>query len=354
MTNRYFNNAVDLLPLTRARSGDVETNFNQVESGFDTVQTEMDLKAPLASPSFTGTSNFTGTVALPSTTSIGNVSNVEISHLDGVTSPLQAQIDLKAPLASPALTGTPTAPTATAGTSTDQLATTAFVTATAFSVTLPGQGGNTGKVLRTDGTNANWDWAALLRVSYDDRNNLRSLTPLNGDQALVEGLGVFRFELGSTELDDDETCFATATGRWVLDAASAEMVEALFLMMYPAQEERLDALELYNTDTNAPARLTTLEGAALVGGTSRFLTGTGTTTITTLATVSQASTTATVTGAAAGDIVTVNATSLISPLLAVYGYVSSANTVTIVINNPSATSATLTNPTTWRVTVIRG
>ena len=34
----------------------------------------------------------------------------------------------KAPLASPALTGTPTAPTATAGTSTTQLATTAFVT----------------------------------------------------------------------------------------------------------------------------------------------------------------------------------------------------------------------------------
>jgi hypothetical protein len=35
----------------------------------------------------------------------------------------------KAPIASPALTGTPTAPTATAGTSTTQLATTAFVTA---------------------------------------------------------------------------------------------------------------------------------------------------------------------------------------------------------------------------------
>lgn len=40
---------------------------------------------------------------------------------------LQAALDLKAPLASPALTGTPTAPTATGGTSTTQLATTAFV-----------------------------------------------------------------------------------------------------------------------------------------------------------------------------------------------------------------------------------
>ena len=43
-----------------------------------------------------------------------------------------AALALKAPLASPALTGTPTAPTATAGTNTTQLATTAFV-ATAVS-----------------------------------------------------------------------------------------------------------------------------------------------------------------------------------------------------------------------------
>lgn len=40
---------------------------------------------------------------------------------------LKTQLDLKAPLASPALTGTPTAPTAAAGTNTTQLATTAFV-----------------------------------------------------------------------------------------------------------------------------------------------------------------------------------------------------------------------------------
>ncbi len=42
---------------------------------------------------------------------------------------LNTALGLKAPLASPALTGTPTAPTATAGTSTTQIATTAFVTA---------------------------------------------------------------------------------------------------------------------------------------------------------------------------------------------------------------------------------
>ena len=46
-----------------------------------------------------------------------------ISNVDG----LQAALDLKAPLASPALTGTPTAPTAASATNTTQIATTAFV-----------------------------------------------------------------------------------------------------------------------------------------------------------------------------------------------------------------------------------
>ena len=42
--------------------------------------------APLAGPTFTGT------VVLPSTTSIGNVSSTEIGYLDGVTSAIQTQI----------------------------------------------------------------------------------------------------------------------------------------------------------------------------------------------------------------------------------------------------------------------
>jgi hypothetical protein len=65
------------------------------------------------------------------------VSTTELGYLDGVTSAIQTQLDSKlatatasstyAPLASPALTGTPTAPTATAGTNTTQVATTAYV-----------------------------------------------------------------------------------------------------------------------------------------------------------------------------------------------------------------------------------
>lgn len=80
----------------------------------------------------------------------------EINYIDGVTSSIQPQIDLKAPLASPALTGTPTAPTAAPGTSGTQIATVDFANALSFASVLPAQIGNAGKVIVTDGTTASW------------------------------------------------------------------------------------------------------------------------------------------------------------------------------------------------------
>jgi hypothetical protein len=53
---------------------------------------------------------------------------------------LVAALAAKAALASPTLTGTPTAPTAAPGTNTTQVATTAFVTAAVAAA--PGGGGN--------------------------------------------------------------------------------------------------------------------------------------------------------------------------------------------------------------------
>ena len=82
-----------------------------------TVTNSLGLKAPLAAPTFTGN------VTLPNSTTIGDVSNVEIGYLNGVTSSIQGQIDDKlassaaastyAPLASPTLTGTVTLPEST-------------------------------------------------------------------------------------------------------------------------------------------------------------------------------------------------------------------------------------------------
>jgi hypothetical protein len=66
------------------------TEFSYLDGVSSAIQTQLDLKAPLASPTFTGT------VGLPSTTSVGTVSSTEIGYVDGVTSAIQTQIDSKA------------------------------------------------------------------------------------------------------------------------------------------------------------------------------------------------------------------------------------------------------------------
>lgn len=63
-------------------------------------------------------------VTLPGISVGGNAGTASAAQAGGA---LQTALDAKAPLASPALTGTPTAPTAAAGTATTQVANTAFV-----------------------------------------------------------------------------------------------------------------------------------------------------------------------------------------------------------------------------------
>lgn len=161
----------------KAISGATNTITAVPQSAITSLVSDLALKATLDAPTFTGV------VILPSTTSVGSVSSVELGYLDGVTSSIQTQIgtkqatlvsgtniktingatvmgtgDLvvnvtsdatptsasvqpvqsggvftalaaKAALASPSLTGTPLAPTAATSTNTTQIATTAFVQA---------------------------------------------------------------------------------------------------------------------------------------------------------------------------------------------------------------------------------
>lgn len=94
--------------ITYDSKGLVTGGANLVEADIPTLAqtkitgltTALGLLAPLASPTFTGT------VGLPSTTSIGNVSATELGYLDGVTSAIQGQINAKAASASPTFTGT--------------------------------------------------------------------------------------------------------------------------------------------------------------------------------------------------------------------------------------------------------
>jgi hypothetical protein len=87
--------------ITQARVANVtDTEIGYLDGVTSAIQTQLNTKAPTADPTFTGT------VVLPSTTSIGNVSSTEIGHLDGVTSAIQTQLDAKAPTANPTFTGT--------------------------------------------------------------------------------------------------------------------------------------------------------------------------------------------------------------------------------------------------------
>ena len=93
-----------------------------------------------------------------------------------------ATVDLssKADLASPTFTGTPAAPTATAGTSTTQIATTKFVSDALSNIdALPTQTGNSGKYLTTNGTAASWDSQIFFVTS--------SMTNAQIDAALEDG-----------------------------------------------------------------------------------------------------------------------------------------------------------------------
>ena len=142
------------------------------------LQTTLNAKAPLSSPTFTGTpaaptaAGGTNTTQVATTAFVqaaissfgagdmakatydtdndGKVDAAEVAdavawtgitgkpstfapsahgHAISEVTGLQTALDTKAPLASPALTGTPTAPTASAGTNTTQVATTGFVAA---------------------------------------------------------------------------------------------------------------------------------------------------------------------------------------------------------------------------------
>ena len=99
-------------------------------------------------------------------------SDVELGYCDGVTSAIQTQLDTKAPTASPTFTGSPvfstggsftvapTVPTAATATSDTSAASTAFVqavvTAAALSSTVPVAAADVNALLSNDGALAYW------------------------------------------------------------------------------------------------------------------------------------------------------------------------------------------------------
>jgi len=112
---------------TRAATGASTqiANSTYVRNVAGEIYTALDLKAPLASPTLTGTPLTPTAAAETNNTQIASTAYVT-SGIGSAVTTVNAALALKAPLASPGLTGTPTAPTAAVGTNNTQLATTAF------------------------------------------------------------------------------------------------------------------------------------------------------------------------------------------------------------------------------------
>ena len=327
----YYTRTYNPQPTTRVASTDLKNEFQAVENGLASAETAdgKAIRAPEA------------TTALPSAASRA----LKVLSFDGSGNPRTtiAETDLAAAVTAASNAATSESNAALSETAAAASAAAADASADAAAASAASIAG--GPVASVNGMTGVVTLALIASYEYDNRAALRSLSPANGDAAVVKGLGMFIWESGSTEPDDDESCFATATGRWLLQAASWDLVDAWQL---PEFEER-DAY-----DEDEPLRFASSFA-------SKVLTGTATCSITSVSTLESTSFTGTVTGAALGDRVIatppaelgVNAGE--TGRLGYHAWVSAANTVTVMLTNPSASVANTNTAirAAWPITVIK-
>jgi hypothetical protein len=186
-------------------------------------------------------------------------------------------------------------------------------------------------------------------LEYDSRADLRSQTPTVGALAIVKGLGLFVWQSASTEPDDDESAFATASGVWLLEAVSWDVTAA---WNSPDEQAQND------DDEDEPLRFASSFASSFA---ARVLTGSATCAITSVGASTSIAFTGTVTGAAIGDRVIATPPDQLGNTagdtgrLSYHAWVSAADTVTVMLTNASGATAT-TNPlirATWPITVIK-
>lgn len=173
------------------------TEINYLVGVTSGIQGQINTKGSITGQTWTGAHVFSGTVTVPTLAQGNNTtgaastafvqtewstrlpnytvpitaSSVELNYMVGVSGNVQTQLGTKGAIAGQAWTGTHdftgatiTVPNKTVGDSTMAAANTAFVTATAFNNSLPGQAGSAGKFVTTDGTNASWAYPTLKTV----------------------------------------------------------------------------------------------------------------------------------------------------------------------------------------------
>lgn len=168
-------------------------------------------------------------------------------------------------------------------------------------------------------------------VNYTDRANLRSIDGPASTIIIIESLGVFVWVADSTEIDDDETCFATTSGRWLLYAAAWDLVAEYVGSETDWLNVALDDVTDYLTGN-------------LLRTSSSYA-------VTNIAINTGVTFDVTVAGAAVGDFVSVSPPLSVPSNLIVSATVSAANTVQVQLYSPVAAS----NPSgTYEILVIKG
>ena len=136
--------------------------------------------------------------SFPNVTGAVNATQAEINTLVGASGSIGSQLALKANKGGDTYTGahnmtgaTVTAATQATGDASTKIATTAFVAATSLVSALPGQAGNSGKVITTDGTTAGWvnpvfptAGPSAVTLTRDGSGNLTGMSEtIDGDTA---------------------------------------------------------------------------------------------------------------------------------------------------------------------------
>lgn len=143
------------MPVSQSRgvSSSIRAELDLVGAGFDAANTAINLKVPSASPALTGTPTAPTAAPLTSTTQVATTEFATLAVGVETTRAMAAEA-LKAPLASPTFTGTVTLP-ATGSGSTEAVRKD-YADGLVFAAVLPAQSGNAGKYITTDGTAASW------------------------------------------------------------------------------------------------------------------------------------------------------------------------------------------------------
>lgn len=166
-------------------------------------------------------------------------------------------------------------------------------------------------------------WAAVgtqvHRLTYEQRGQLRTLGYPGLAWAMVDGLGLFAFEVGNTGPDDDETAFVKAGGAWLMQCPSFDLVDA---WMHVATAPTRDAVAALQS-TGSPLRRVAVSS------------------ITTVAANTKASFDVSVPGAVRSRGAYVSPPADLAAPLSLHARVSALDTVTVYITNPSAAPASV-------------